>query len=203
LKEVIFPRFGYPLVFISDNGTYFVNDKVKSLLKHHDIEHRLATPYHPQSNGQVEVTNRDLMRIIKKSIDRKASWYEHLDDALWAYRTSYKTRMGYISYQLIYGKNFVLPISALKEAYRTFNRLDMDLDGALKHRAMELEHLNEYRLDAIERQSIAKAQTKAFHDSKIITKEFKINDYILLYSMRLHKHPAKLKSLWEGPFKVL
>ena len=47
LKEVIFPRFGYPLVLISDNGTHFVNDKVKTLLKHHGIEHRLATPYHP------------------------------------------------------------------------------------------------------------------------------------------------------------
>ena len=63
--------------------------------------------------------------------------------------------------------------------------------------------MNKYRLDAIERQSIAKAQTKAFHDNKISTKEFKVNDYVLLYSMRLHKHPAKLESLWEGPFKVL
>ena len=60
----------------------------------------------------------------------------------------------------------------------------------MQYRAFELEHLDEYRLDAIERQALAKAQTKKFHDSKIIGKEFKVGDYALLYSMRLHKYLA-------------
>jgi len=52
--------------------------------------------------------------------------------------------------------------------------------------------LDEYKLDAIERQALGKSQTKKFHDSKIIEEEFKVGDYALLYSMRLHKHLAKL-----------
>jgi len=79
----------------------------------------------------------------------------------------------------------------------------LDLNTALKYRDYELEHLDEYRLDAIKRQALAKAQTKKFHDSKIVGKEFKAGDYALLYNMRLHKHPAKLEYKWKGPFQVL
>ena len=96
-----------------------------------------------------------------------------------------------------------MPISALKGAFRALQRVDLDLNTALQYRAFELEHLDEYRLDAIKKQALAKAQIKKFDDSKIIGKEFKVGDYALLYSMRLHKHPAKLESKWEGPFEVL
>nr|GEX56354.1 reverse transcriptase domain-containing protein [Tanacetum cinerariifolium] len=69
------------------------------------VTHRLSTAYHPQTSGQVEVSNRGLKRILKRTIgENRASWSDKLDDALWAFRTAYKTPIGCTPYKLVYGK---------------------------------------------------------------------------------------------------
>ncbi|GJV59468.1 reverse transcriptase domain-containing protein [Tanacetum coccineum] len=61
--------------------------------------------YHPQTSGQVEVTNRGLKRILERTVgENRASWSDKLDDALWAFRTAYKTPIGCTPYKLVYGK---------------------------------------------------------------------------------------------------
>ncbi|GJT09356.1 reverse transcriptase domain-containing protein [Tanacetum coccineum] len=63
------------------------------------VTHRLSTAYHPQTSGQVEVTNRGLKRILKRMVrENRASWSDKLDDALWAFRTAYKTPIGCTPY---------------------------------------------------------------------------------------------------------
>lgn len=57
-KKVIFPRFGIPRVVISDGGSHFINKVFENLLKKHGVKHKVATPYHPQTSGQVEISNR-------------------------------------------------------------------------------------------------------------------------------------------------
>ncbi|GJY12898.1 reverse transcriptase domain-containing protein [Tanacetum coccineum] len=101
----LFARFGTPRAIISDRGTHFCNDKFAKVMSKYGVTHRLATAYHPQTSGQVEVSNRGLKRILERTVgENHASWSDRLDDALWAFRTAYKTPIGCTPYKLVYGK---------------------------------------------------------------------------------------------------
>lgn len=85
-KTVIFPRYGIPRVVISDGGSHFINKVFESLLKKYGVKHKVATPYHPQTSGQVEVSNRQIKNILEKTVGvTKRDWATKLDDAIWAY----------------------------------------------------------------------------------------------------------------------
>nr|GEY99782.1 reverse transcriptase domain-containing protein [Tanacetum cinerariifolium] len=82
------------------------------------VTHCLSTAYHPQTSGQVEVSNRGLKRILERTIgENRASWSDKLDDALWAFRTAYKTPIGCTPYKLVYGKACHLSIELEHKAY--------------------------------------------------------------------------------------
>ncbi|GKA71090.1 reverse transcriptase domain-containing protein, partial [Tanacetum coccineum] len=114
----LFSRFGAPRAIISDRGTHFCNDKFARVMSKYGVTHRLSTPYHPQTSGQVEVTNRGLKRILERTVrENRASWSDKLDDALWAFRTAYKTPIGCTPYKLVYGKACHLPVELEHKAY--------------------------------------------------------------------------------------
>nr|GEX86948.1 reverse transcriptase domain-containing protein [Tanacetum cinerariifolium] len=91
----LFARFGTPRAIISDRWTRFCNDKFSKVMSKYGVTNRLATAYHLQTSGQVELSNRGLKRILERTIgENRASWSEKFDDALWAFRTAYKTPIG-------------------------------------------------------------------------------------------------------------
>nr|GEX57483.1 reverse transcriptase domain-containing protein [Tanacetum cinerariifolium] len=101
----LFARFGSPCAIISDRGTHFCNDQFSKVMLKYGVTHRLSTAYHPQTSGQVEVSNRGLKRILERTIgENRALWSDKLDDTLWAFRTAYKTPIGCTPYKLVYGK---------------------------------------------------------------------------------------------------
>ncbi|GJT34096.1 reverse transcriptase domain-containing protein [Tanacetum coccineum] len=96
--KTLFSRFGAPRAIISDRGTHFCNDQFTKVMLKYGVTHRLSTAYHPQTSGQVEVSNRGLKRILERTVgENRASWSDKLDDALWAFRTAYKTPIGKVS----------------------------------------------------------------------------------------------------------
>nr|GEU40012.1 reverse transcriptase domain-containing protein [Tanacetum cinerariifolium] len=118
ILKSLFARFETPIAIKSDRGTYFRNDKFSKVKSKYGVTHRLATAYHPQISGQVEVSNGCLKRILKRTVgENRASWSEKLEDALWAFRTAYKTPIGCTPYKLVYENSCHLPIELEHNAY--------------------------------------------------------------------------------------
>ncbi|GJT52884.1 reverse transcriptase domain-containing protein [Tanacetum coccineum] len=103
------------------------------------VTHRLGTTYHPQTSGQVEVSNRGLKRILERTVEEnRASWSDKLDDTLWAFRTAFKTLIGCTPYKLLYGKSCHLPIELEHKTYWALKHANFDLKTAGDHRKLQL-----------------------------------------------------------------
>nr|GFB32916.1 reverse transcriptase domain-containing protein [Tanacetum cinerariifolium] len=187
----------------SDRGTHFCNDQFTRVMIKYGVTHRLATAYHPQTSGQVEVSNRGLKQILERTVGKNCtSWSDKLDDVLWAFRTAYKTPIGCTPYNLVYGKSCHLPIELEHRAYWELKHVNFDLKTAGDHQNLQLNELSELRDQAYENSVIYKERTKKLHDSKIKNRIFNVGDQVLLFNSRLKIFSGKLKTRWSGPFTI-
>nr|GFA93715.1 reverse transcriptase domain-containing protein [Tanacetum cinerariifolium] len=133
----LFSRFGTPKAIISDRGTHFCNDQFSRVMAKYGVTHCLSTAYHPQTSGQVEVTNRRLKRILEKTVgENRASWSDKLEDALWAFCTAFKTSIGCTPYRLVYGKACHLPLELEHKAYWALKHTNFNLKTVGDHRKL-------------------------------------------------------------------
>ncbi|GJW62304.1 reverse transcriptase domain-containing protein [Tanacetum coccineum] len=170
----LFCRFGMPKALISDTGTRFCNKIMEKPMKRYGVNHH-----------------------------NPAIWSRKLDDALWAFRTAYKTPTGNTPYKLIYGKNCHLPFEIEHRAYWARKNCNPDLIVVGEKRMFQLHELDELRHQEYENSRLQKARTKVWNDRKLrMRKEFKQGNKVLLFHLKYKFKQLKLRSRWLGPYVV-
>ncbi|GJY43248.1 reverse transcriptase domain-containing protein [Tanacetum coccineum] len=189
----LFARFGTPHAIISDRGTHFCNDQFAKVMLKYGVTHRLSTAYHPQTSGQVEVSNRGLKRILERTVGENGFMSDmlKLDDAFWAFCTAFKTPIRCTPYKLVYGKACHLPIELEHKAYWVLKHCNFDLKTAGDHRKVQINELNELRDQAYKNSLIYKDNTRR-SDSKINNRVFNRGDrFFLQFSLKIFTASSK------------
>ena len=147
-RNIIY-RYGIPRVLVSDNGKQFNNSAFRDFCSELGIRNHYSSPAHPQANGQAEVTNRTLLKIIKTWLEgAKGIWPNELPSVLWAYRTMARTPTRETPFRLTYGADAVIPAEVGLTSYRVQNYMEDKNEAAMR---LQMDLVDEYRATAEQR----------------------------------------------------
>ena len=189
-------------MLISDNGKQFDNGTFRDFYSKLGIKNHYSSPAHPQANGQVEVTNRTLLKIIKSRLEgAKGIWLDELPSVLWAYRTTARTPTGETPFRLAYGADAVILAEVGLTSYRVENYTEDKNEEAMR---LQLDLMDEARATGEQRLARYQNLMSKHYNSKVRHRDFQIGDLVLRMVMSAAKDPSqgKLGPNWEGPYRI-
>ncbi|CAL9011014.1 unnamed protein product, partial [Prunus brigantina] len=170
-------RFGLPNAIVTDNGKQFDCSRFRHLCSRFNISIFFASPAHPQSNGQVEAINKIIKKTLKKKLGAaKGNWPEILPEALWAINTSYRRSTGETPFSLAFGTEAVVPVEVHAPTCRTASYDPQQNENQL---ALNLDLIDEHRLQAQLRNATYKQRTARYYNSRVKHRSFKVGDWVL------------------------
>nr|XP_023882263.1 uncharacterized protein LOC111994609 [Quercus suber] len=196
-------RFGIPRTIISDNGRQFDCQGLRDFCSGLGIKNQFSSPSHPKANGQTEVTNRTLLKIIKARLDdAKGAWPEELPNVLWAYRTTARTPTGETPFRLTYSAKAVIPVEVGVTSTRREAFNEEENDDLLR---VDLDCLDEVQDKALSRMTGYQKKIAEYYNKRVKLRQLNIGDLVLRKVTPATKNPAqgKLGPTWEGPYKVI
>ena len=196
-------RFGIPRILVSDNGKQFNNSAFKGFYSELGIKNHYSSPAHPQANGQVEVTNQSLFKIIKTQLKgAKGIWPNKLPSILWAYRTTARTPTGETPFRLAYESDAVIPAEVGLTSYRVENYAEGKNEEAIR---LQLGLVDEVHATVEQRLARYQNLMAKHYNSNVRHRDFQVRVLVIRKVMGATKDPSqgKLGPNWEGPYRIM
>ena len=195
-------RYGIPRELVSDNGKQFDSSAFRDFCSELGIKNHYSSPAHPQANGQVEVTNRSLLKIIKTQLEgAKGIWPDELPSILWAYRTTARSPTGEMPFRLAYRTNAVIPAEIGLTSYRvdSYNK-DTNEEGL----RLQLDLVDEVQTATEQRLAWYQNLIAKHYNSNVRHRDFQVGDLVLRKVMGAARDlsQGKLGPNWEGPYRI-
>jgi hypothetical protein len=206
ISEHIIHKFGIPQMLTMDQGSSFMSHQVREFAESLKIKLLSSSPYYVQANGQVESSNKTLIKLIKKKIEENPKrWHEVLSEVLWAHRISKHSATKVTPFELVYGQEVILPMDVNLDALRIARQNELsavDFHNLMLDRLDEVSDEREKALGEIERDKMRVARA---YNKRVKEKLFQVGDLvwkmILPTGSRSNKF-GKWFPNWEGPYRI-
>ena len=206
IKNNILFRYGIPRYIITDNGKNFSNKAMDKFCGQFKFKQYNSSMYYAAANGLAEAFNKTLCNLLKKVVGKgKKDWNERVGEALWAYRTTFRTATQMTPYSLVYGVEAVLPLESQIPSLRIAIQEGLTQEENARLRLEELEALDEKRLEAQQRIECYQARMSKSFNKKVRPRSFQVGDLVLAVRRPIiitHKTGSKFVPKWDGPYIV-
>ena len=212
LYEEVICRHGCPAVVVLDRGSENLNI-AKELLEAYKIDRIATSAYHPQANGLIERGHDPIVNALSKYCSRAPqTWPRYLPLAMWADRISVRRSTGYSAFELVYGRDALLPVDLTLESWSIVDwegEVD-DHESLLRARMRQLDERNLRETRAATNLENSRRVNKAYFDQhkrlRGENQELHVGDLVLLQTVSNQPHnrsrARKLDDKWRGPFRI-
>ena len=192
-----FTKFGLPRVLQSDCGSNFVSKYFGDKMKELRINHVTSSPYHPESQGQVERFHQTLKSMIKKyCLAHGSEWDKEIPYLLFSFRSAPSEILNYSPFQLVFGHNVRGPLEVVRECWEGEKAKVNLLDYVTGFHEKMLKAWK-YSLDNLKK---GQEKMKLNFDRNTKSRTFEVGDEVLV----LLPFPGNpLKASFSGPWKVI